>query len=670
MKQSKFYFGVDYYPEHWPGERWPEDARLMAEAGINIVRMAEFAWSKMEPEDGRYEFGWLDRAISILDSQGIRVILGTPTASPPPWLMMKQDDLFLVNQDGRRLTYGNRRVYCPNNPLYHAHSRKIVEKMAVHYKDHPSVVGWQIDNEFGSRCFCGICRAKFHTWLQAHYDSIDEVNQKWGTVFWSHGYNDWSEVPVPLSTGNSPNPGLALDYYRFMSDSYKAYQRAQVNILRENCPDDFITHNLMGFRYEFINYFDLVQDLDFVSWDIYLRTQWNMKAKIDPSWAALGHDAMRGLKDKNYWVMEQQAGPGGWEIVSAPPKPGELRLWTYQSIAHGSDGILYFRWRSCRFGIEQFWHGILDHHGIPGRRFTEISQVGMELGKVGEIIAGSQIKAQVAIMQSYDSRFAFQVQSNNPCFRYEAHIQDIYSGFYNHNIAVDVISENNPLTGYKVVIVPAMFVLSEQTAVNLERFASDGGVVVFTPRTGVKDESNKVTDVKLPGRVARMAGVEIEEYISMPIDEDNRVRFILPNLEEEFTASVWADVLKPITATPVARYSSDYYAGQAAVTINAFDEGQVIYIGTLGDASFYENITKWVLDLADIKPLLDTPKGVEVTERWQGEQRLLFVLNHTGEKQMLELTKGYKDLLSDALLPEGFLTIESYAVLILTPEAV
>ncbi|MGB8252727.1 MAG: beta-galactosidase, partial [Anaerolineaceae bacterium] len=594
MKQSKFYFGADYYPEHWPVERWPIDAKMMAEAGFNVVRLAEFAWAKLEPTEGHFEFDWLDRAIACLADQSIQVVLGTPTASAPPWVMGKQNDLYLVDQNGARQTYGLRREYCPSNPLYHRHTELIVNHMAEHYKDNLAVIGWQIDNEFGDRCYCEICRGKFHDWLKNRYQTLENLNEKWGTIFWSHVYTDWSQIPIPLSTSRSANPGLGLDYRRFMSDTYRYYQKLQIDIIRRHCPGQFITHNLMGFKYTQLNYFDMASDLDIVSWDDYLRMQWDMQAEVDPAKAALNHDAMRGLKKQNFWVMEQQSGGGGWEEVAVPPKPGELRLWTYQSIAHGADAIVYFRWRTCRTGTEQFWYGILDHHGIPGRRYAETAQTGKELQKLGEVIVGSQIRSAVAIMQSYDSRFAFQVQPNNPRFGYEKHIQDIYRSFYNHHISVDIISEKDALTGYKVVIVPAMYILTKETVTNLEKFATSGGIVVFTPRTGVKDESNTIVDMKLPGLVARMAGVEVEESISMPLDKDGQIRFGLPNLEAEFPAAVWADVLKPTTAKVVACYANDYYADQPAVTMNPYQAGRVIYIGTMGNAAFYDAITEWI----------------------------------------------------------------------------
>jgi beta-galactosidase len=660
-----YYFGADYYPEHWPEERWDEDAYLMAEAGFTVVRLAEFAWSKMEPNEGEFIFDWLDRAISVLSSHGIHVILGTPTASPPPWLMAKQKDLFLVEQNGVRQTYGLRREYCPNNPLYYQHTERIVSQMVEHYKDNPAVIGWQIDNEFGDRCFCDICKSEFHKWLQKRYKTLHILNEKWGTVFWSQIYTDWSQIPVPLNTIRSQNPGLGLDYRRFMSDTYRNYQQFQVNIIRQSCPDHLITHNLMGFNYNQLNYYDMTTDLDVVSWDNYPRTQWGMLAEVDPSRAALSADTMRGLKKQNFWVMEQQSGGGGWECVAVPPKPGEIRLWTYQSIAHGADAIIYFRWRTARVGTEQYWQGILEHHGIPGRRYDEVSQTGKELQKIANTITGSKVKPQIAIMQSYDTRFAFQVQPNNPRFGYEKHIQDVYEGFFSNNIPVDIVSEKDPLSGYRVVLVPAMYILTEETASNLENFAAEGGIVAFTPRTGVKDESNTVVNLKLPGLVARMSGIEIEEYISMPIDGDNHVRFGHPDLEDEFPTSIWADVIEPKEARAVAWHSQDFYAEKPAATINNFANGKVIYLGIMGDKAYYNAIARWISGMARIEPLLELPQGVEASERWQGEKRLLFILNHHSIAKEISLNSSFFDLLSGKTL-FGQISIDALGVLILT----
>ena len=664
-----FHFGVDYYPEHWPEERWEEDANLMAEANFNVVRLAEFAWSKMEPEEGKYNFEWLNRIISIMDSLGIKVVLGTPTASPPPWLMSKGKDLFLVEADGHRLTYGNRRGYCPNNPIYHQYSRNIVKQMADRYKDNSAVIGWQIDNEFGSRCYCDICKNAFHQWLATRYKSLGVLNEKWGTIFWSHHYNDWVEIPVPVNTGKSPNPSLGLDYFRFMTDSYLSYQLMQINILREECPDHFITHNLMGFKYDQLDYFEMTKDLDFVSWDIYWRTQWNMENETDPSWAALGHDTIRGLKHNNFWVMEQQSGAGGWEVVSVAPKPGELRLWAYQSIAHGADGIVFFRWRTSRFGTEQYWHGVLDHHGKPGRRYYEIKKMGVEIKEIGDQIQGTKVKPDVAMVLSYDSRFAFQIQANNPRFDYPTHFHDIYRALFDHNVQVDVVTPTSDLMNYKIVVAPALHVLPARVAENLKQFVSEGGLLVITPRSGVKDEFNAVVNQVLPGLLAELCGVEVEEYVSMPIDMDGEIKFSASGFTSlPFKTTVWCDVLKPNGAQVIAHYQQGYLKGKPAITLNQYGKGKVLYIGTMGETSFYGAVVAWLLSVAGVKPSLTSPKGIEVGERWQGGQRLLFLLNHSDEEKRFTVDNRFKVLLNDSRQLDESQIIPKHDLMILIEE--
>lgn len=664
-----FYFGVDYYPEHWPVERWPIDAQLMAEAGMNVVRLAEFAWSRLEPTDGQYDFTWLDQAIDILFKQGIRVILGTPTASAPPWLMGKDPALYIMREDGRRATFGNRREYCPNHPLYHDYSRRIVTQMATHYANHPAVIGWQIDNEFGDRCYCPICATHFQRWLQQRYGSLERLNDAWGTIFWSHVYNDWAEIPAPLNTGGAPNPGLALDFARCMSDTYVDYQKMQSDILREICPQHFITHNFMGFKYAQLNYFDLARDLDFVTWDNYPRLRWALDVeKPDHSRMALAHDTMRGLKHKNFWLMEQQGGPGGWQIVSVTPRPGELRLWAYQGIAHGADGMVFFRWRTARFGTEEYWHGILDHHARPGRRYAEIKQMGAEIKQIGDRLVGATLKPQVAMLLSYDARFAFQIQANNPQFDYTKHFQQIYRAFHARQIPVEIVAPTDDLSAYKIVIAPALYVLPEAVAENLKRFVQAGGILVVTPRTGVKDEANAVVNLPLPGLLAEVCGVEVEEYDSLTPEMSNTLDFTLPALfaYAPVNIGVWCDVLKPTTAAVVAQYSRDYYAGRPAITLNQFGNGQAVYVGTFGGDNLYELLARWVLDLADVTPLLNVPAGVEVTERWQGAQRLLFMLNHTDRPQIILCPEAYHNLLDQRVL-EGEVSLAPYEVLILTP---
>jgi beta-galactosidase len=662
-----FYFGVDYYPEHWPEERWPIDAKLMAEAGFNVVRLAEFAWSKMEPVEGEYDFTWLDRAIAILQAYGIKVVLGTPTASAPPWVMKKSPDLMRVREDGRRVTYGNRRAYCPNQPLYHEYTSRIVTEMARHYENHPTVIGWQIDNEFGERCYCPTCAQKFQTWVRSRYEDLSELNQKWGTVFWSHVYNDWDEIRLPLTTGGSPNPGLALDFYRFCSDSYVSYQQIQIDILREHCPGHFITHNMMGFGYDRINYFDLARNLDVVAWDNYPRSQWSIEEGVEPSKFALSLASMRGFKHQNFWMMEQQAGPGGWEIISVAPRPGELRLWAYQSIAHGADAVVFFRWRTARFGTEQYWHGLLDHDGQPSRRYEEIKRMGAEMEKAGNQIAESEVRSAIAMVLSYDARFAFQIQPNNPRFSYPEHFHQFYRAFFQQHVSVDIVPPNADLSGYRLVIAPALHLLTEASAENLKSYVQAGGTLVVTQRTGVKDETNAVVNQRLPGLLAEVCGVEVEEYDSLSSDMQNSLEFVEPELASAAkpAVGVLCDILKPTSAIVLARYTEDFYAGKPAITLNSFGKGKAVYVGAVGDGQLYETLASWLLERSGLQPILAVPDGVEVTERWQGTRRLLFILNHTGYEQEVILDKSYMNLLDGPAIIERKVIVKPLEVLVL-----
>jgi beta-galactosidase len=661
-----FYFGVDYYPEHWPEERWPIDAKMQAEAGFNVVRLAEFAWSRMEPDDGRFDFAWLDRAIEVLAAQGIKIVLGTPTASPPPWLMAKHPDAYRVNENGQRWTYGNRREYCPNNTAYADYTRRIVTKMAEHYAANPAVIGWQTDNEFGDRCYCPVCAQAFQAWLLRKYETLENLNTQWGTVFWSHEYTDWAQIPLPLTTCRSANPGLWLDFYRFSSDSYVAYQRIHTDILRTVCPTHFMTHNLMGFKYDRINYFDLAKDLDFVSWDNYPRTQWGMGSEMDPSRMALSGDTMRGLLHKNIWVMEQQAGPGGWEIVSAMPRPGELRLWAYQQIAHGADAIVFFRWRTARFGTEEYWHGLLQHDGRPTRRYDEIKRMGEELKRAGEQIAGATLKPSIAIVLDYDSRFAFQIQPNSPSFGYPEHIQSIYRALFHKNAPVEIVSPTDDLSKYKLVFAPALHLLTEARARNLRSFVQGGGVLVCTPRTGVKDEYNTVVNMPLPGLLADVFGVSVDDYDSLPDGAGQPLQFSA-NITGQGAARGWCDVITPSAAEVVATYTQEYYAGQPAITLNKVGQGKAVYIGTFGDDALYESLAPWLFELAGVRGVTTTPRGIEVTERWQGDRRLLFVLNHTNSPKDAHLRRVYVNILNEQVL-QGTVSVGPHDVLVLTEQ--
>lgn len=657
------HFGADYYPEHWSEDRWEIDAKLMQAANLNVVRLAEFAWSKLEPREGHYHFTWLDRAIEVLNKHGILVIIGTPTATPPKWLIDKHPSILPVDANGHVRGFGSRCHYCSTNKTYRWYTDLIVGQLAKRYGHHPGVIGWQTDNEFGchstTRCYCDSCQTAFRRWLQRKYGTLEDLNRAWGTVFWSQTYTSWEQVIVPRRTVASHNPSLLLDFYRFSSDMKIEYQRRQIDILRQHTANQFITHNLMGLFPE-IDYYRLGADLDFVSWDNYPRFQ----GAPNSSRLALSHDLMRGIRKQNFWVMEQQSGPSGWEIVHSTPRPGEIRLWTYQAVSRGADGIVYFRWRTCRFGTEEYWHGIIDHDGKPRRRYQEVQQTGRELEKLWPLLKGTQVRSKVAILYSYDQLWSLQIQPNNPRLEYTRIVKEYYERLHQLNIGVDLVNHDDDLAEYKVLIAPLLYLMTSELAARLREFVQAGGILVTSFRSGVKNWDNVVTERSLPGELSSILGIEVEEYDSIYGEASVGITMELAGQRLEGTADTWCDVISLETADTIAEYSTEYYAGRAAVTKNAVGKGQAIYVGTRLDASLTAKLIDYALALANVAhgPLAGT--GIETAIREKADLRLLFLLNHSDKQQTVDLPNEYIDVLTETLMT-GKIRLEPYGVRVL-----
>jgi len=644
------YFGCDYYPEHWPEERWEKDARMMKEARFNVVRMAEFAWAKLEPKEGQFDFNWLDKAIEILAQHNIKTVLGTPTATPPAWLATKHPVILRVNKWGIRTSFGGRRAYCPNSRIYRTYSEKIVSKMAEHYKDNENVIGWQIDNEFGGDrekglCYCEQCAAQFRQWLKGKYETLDKLNQEWGTVFWSQTYTEWEQIPLPRGLETAHNPSLLLDYRRFISDSYISYQKLQIDILRRICPHKFITHNFMGL-FNAIDYYKLAEPLDFVAWDNYpnLRFTGENKSSVKVS---LSHDVMRGLKEKNFWVMEEQSGPSGWQCVDSNPYPGEIRLWTYQAIAHGAEGILYFRWRTSRFGTEQFWHGILDQSGTPRKRYEEVKKTGQELKRLSDKLIGLEFPREVAMLTSYDEQWAFEIQPNNPKFNYQEHFASYYQLLNVWNVPVDVISIQGDFSKYKLLIAPALFLINNDLLDNLKEFVEKGGILIVTFRSGIKNWNNVVFDQPLPAKLNDLLGIEIVEYNSLSSMQKGKLELIYPEIKPlQGECDTWCDIIKCRGAEIVGRYMESYYKNEACITINRFGQGCAIYIGTNPSPEIKKCLLRWAIEKSGVKPSFQADsENIEVVLRRKEGKDYLFFLNHSEKSHQVKLDQSCVELL-------------------------
>ncbi|MDO5423439.1 MAG: beta-galactosidase [Eubacteriales bacterium] len=651
-RMRQFRFGADYYPEHWPRERWEQDARMMREMGLQVVRMAEFAWHKMEPEEGRFDFAWLDEAIEILGKQGIFTMLGTPTAAPPAWLIEKEPSILPVDSQGQRKGFGGRHHDCQSNESYRKHVRRIVTAMAEHYKGNPYVFAWQIDNELGNShgdlCMCESCRRAFHGWLERKYKTIERLNEEWGTVFWSQTYDRFEQIPAPRQTPTVHNPSLLLDWKRFCSDLVIDFSHEQVKILREICPHQRITHNLMGF-YDKTDYFSYGEELDFASNDQYPYGYY-FEAPGQPSYEVAGcMDFIRSVKHQNFWMMEMQAGPTGGGVIGQAPRPGQLKLWTVQSIAHGADTILYFRWRTCLFGTEQFWHGILPHNGVPGRRYRELKQAIEQMTPVLEDISGVYTRGQAAFLFSYDQDWAIQIQPQHPELSYVEEIQKYYQAFYSHNVSVEFIREEDSFEAYPVLVAPLQYLMRPELEDKFLSYVSGGGILVLTMRTGVKNWNNVcMADRPLPGRLSEAVGAVIEDYDGL-IWKDVKLSY----KGTEGTARKWADILSLTTAKPLAVYESEFYKGQPAVSVNAYGKGKVYYLGTEPEQKILELFVGDLLEEAGISGYGQTPEGVELVMRKGQKADYLFALNHTEEACKIEEPEGFRSEKSGEIGPYG-----------------
>ncbi len=663
------YYGEAYHPEHGRQERWPTEAKPMREDNLNIVRLAEFAWAKIEPVKGEYDFSWLDEAIHTLSAEGIKVVMGTPTATPPKWLMDENPDIYMKDACGRVRGFGSRRHYCSNNPVYKKLSMEIVRAMGEHYKNDTNIVAWQIDNEFGchntARCYCEHCLEGFKSWLKDKYRTVDKLNSEWGTVFWSQTYRSWDELILPYYTvcegtdmaNHGHNVGMLLDFYRFSSDSVVSYQKAQIDELRLCGCKQPITHNFMG-HFSEIDYFCLGKDLDFVAWDNYPDHQWGSKTYED---VAMAHDLMRGVKDKNFWVMEQQSGPCGWSVLGDTPKPGQIRLWAYQSVAHGADAIVYFRWRACTFGTEEYWYGILDHDAVPRRRYREVAQTGKEMQALSDLLVGSQVVAETALVKSYDNLWSHRFQPHNKGFDYNCLLKDYYSALLLNNINADVISAEVDLSKYKLVIMPAFNLMREDIKVKMEEYVEKGGNLIITFRSGTKTWNNRMTTDTLPGCFKTLAGVEVEEFDSLNGGRQIQVSGITGQAK----ASIWCDILKAETAEPLFTYSSEYYCGKPAVTVNRYGKGKVYYVGCDLDKQAMSAMMRLIASESDVKPALPEPVcGVEVIKKVNNGDFFYIILNHNGDQAGIRLNECFKELLTASTVKDT-LVLEPYGVAVL-----
>lgn len=635
--------GVDYYPEQWDPALMDADLDAVRELGGNAIRIAEFSWHLMEPAEGQYDFSFFDQVIAMAKEKGLRVILGTPTATIPAWLANRHPDILSRFENGQPRAFGGRHVCCYNSPRLYEYSEKIIRAMAGHYKDEPQVAAWQIDNEIGHEgsdlCWCPRCREAFRRFLRDKFGGeIRRLNETYGTTFWSQEYNDFDEIPLPAPTITTHNPALRLDWERFRSKSLCDFLDFQARLIREIDPQAVIIHDFPGGGLDKrVDYSQAAKCLDVAAYNNY--PVWGgQKEPLPPHEIAFALDHIRGLKRKNFWITEAIMGAQGHDVTGYLPRPNQAKLWSWQGMAHGCESLLYFRYRGAAKGAEQFCYGIIDADNRKGRKFREVQSFFQEVPRYARALE-APIHSDVAIVYDYDSLASFRIQRQSLLLDCPGEMKKLYKAFYDRNVSVDVIPAEADLTGYKIVLLPQLTVTKPEFQARAERFVREGGTLVLTYRTGVKDPDNNLFFGEvLPVGWSGLAGVTVAETESL--QEQDAFPIIG---EGDFAGAsghggVFRDMLEVQDAEILYRYGDSFYREFAAVTRKRNGLGMVYYLGCSLDENTASRLMETILADCQIETI-PSPEGVEIVTRGGAGQRIRMLMNHNAfEAEALGVT--------------------------------
>jgi beta-galactosidase len=657
-KAPFLWHGGDYNPEQWPRDVWEEDFRLMQKAGVTVATVGVFSWVSLQPAEDRFTFDWLDEILDGLHKHGIHAVLATPSAAHPSWMTQAYPEVQRSNDGIHRNPHGGRTNYCPNSPDYRRLSGNMARALAERYKDHHAVILWHISNEYAGRCLCETCAAQFREWLRAKYGTLDEVNRRWWTAFWSHTYTDWSQIMPPLPNGETLTHGLNVDYFRFMTESQLACYTNERDIIRAITPDIPITTNLMG-AYKPLDYRRWAKEMDVIAWDCYPNP--NQSAGE----IAFMHDTHRGLKDgQPFLLMEQTPSSQNWQAVNALKRPGVLRLWSYLAVAHGADSVMYFQWRRGRGGCEKLHGAIIEHSGKHDTRvFREVSQLGAELQQLGDAIIGARLQSQVGIVFDWDNWHALD-DAVGPIRdkRYYETVCKHYLAFYRQNIPVDVVFPDSDFSPYQILIAPMLYMVKPGFAEKVESFVQNGGTFVATYLSGIVDETDLAFENGYPGPLSHILGIHIEEIDALYPGQTNT---IVMNGGDTYACGRLADLLHAEGAQVLATYGNDFYQGIPVVTKNSFGKGNAYYLASDPEDRFLDHLYGDIVTQHNIAPILNTPQGVEATARYKNGQPILFLLNHNPQAETVNLgERRFRDLLTSENL-SGETGLAGYGVRIL-----
>ncbi len=655
--------GGDYNPDQWikTPEIWDEDMRLMKLANINSATINIFAWSLIEPEEGVYNFEWLDTIMDKLHENGISVILATPSGARPPWLAQKYPEVLRVEENGIRNEFGVRHNHCLTSPVYREKVRNINRIIAERYKNHPALKMWHISNEYCGECHCELCQEAFRNYVkECYHNDIEELNDKWWNGFWSHRMNDWSQINSPKARGENHVPAMKLCWNRFVSDSHISFYENEIAPLREITPDIPITTNFMN-MYDGIDYQKFAKHLDLISWDNY--PAWDKGDNISVAInTAFVHDAFRSMKDgQPFFMMESTPSLVNWHDINKLPKPGMQELSSIQAVAHGADSVQYFQWRKSKAGHEKYHGAVVDHCGHENTRvFRDVARLGGVLEKLDNVV-GKYSNAKVAVICDWENIWATKhfCGFNNVNRNYIGECVKWYKPFYENGFAVDVIPMDCDFSKYDIIIAPFLYMLKNGTVERIESFVKNGGTLVATYLSGLVDENDMCYLGGFPaGNLKNVFGIWNEETDSLPEGMKNSVVFG----EKSYDAVHVCDIIHSTGAEILGEYQSDFYAGMPAVTENKFGEGKAYYVAFRNDEDFAADFCKKLIEDGRIETdcNIKTPCGVFTRKRGNS----IFVMNFSDNEAVVALDKEYRNSVNGEPL-SGTITLPVCGYLVL-----
>ncbi|RVX41779.1 beta-galactosidase [Nonomuraea polychroma] len=621
-----FAFGGDYNPEQWEPAVWREDVRLMREAGVNAVSLGVFAWASLEPEPGKYTFGWLDEVMDLLHDNGVSVNLATPTAAPPVWLTHLHPEVFPIREDGQPFGFGNRLHYDPSSPIYREYAANITTKLAERYSFHPALAMWHISNEYGPTAYNEAAAVNFRRWLRRKYGDLDALNEAWTTRFWGQIYTDWDQIDVPHIPRTWMNPTRRLDFKRFTSDALLECYIAERDIVRSFRDDIPVMTNFMRF-FRHADYWKWAPEEDAAALDIYPNPA---EADSHVS-AAFNYDLFRSLKGGQPWMLMEQSSSAvsQWKL-NVVKEPGRMRLGSLAAMARGADSVMFFQWRASRGGQERFHSAMVPHSGPDSRTFREITDLGRELELLAPV-AGTTSRSEIAILFDWDGWWGLEEVFGLPRndFSYTDTVMRHYTPLWERHYPVDVVSAASALESYKVLVVPNAYLIDDEGVRRITEFARNGGTVLMSFFSGVVDGDNRVRPNGYPGAFRELIGAKIDEYWPARPHEEFAVDFADGR---RASATWWREDLHLETGTALAAYADGLLAGRAAVVENRYGAGRVVYVATLLEQAAFDALVAETVEAAGVRRHFEgVPAHVECSVRGDDAYEYVFLLNHSGE---------------------------------------